>query len=583
MGEKSILTITDSIEFKGVNTFDDFYADPTEAQELCRKAFAKIFTTSFDPYSYKGLFYTSINRYFLADIKIFEHPLIAKNIVTACKEGSVQDVEFKIHRKNITLFNYYKNVLKKNGIESTVQYHDSLYYWENSLTSKGFLFALKTNVKIGITIFGQFLLLLINYFFPKKINFKKAVFWHSFANNREKIDFKFLDNLDKNRDITVIHPNPYILFSKGGWNKSIYFLGKYSINPFKYFFTSIKLLGFRKKFNSVLKDFDHLDLVYPEKWNTSSINQTFLFMLFNLLENGLVEKIAKEKHAKVVNVFRGGSAAGLIYSGICKKKYNNNNVNSLLVPHGTEFNILDHFSYFYLDYNILPSELIKRTWESELSAKFSQYLDYNKCELIGGGRIDYQLLNSNIVKRVQDVGKIKIGIVLTYNSETYQENYISDIKNSFELVYGKQNCEFIIKPRPNRVFTPGSYIDNNIIIFEDDIYSFLKSIDIIIGTVSSYGILTMVVSDGIYCNIPSLYYIPNPKFNNNNLGYSFHKSMESYTFNSKKKLINFLNNNVSTNALISSLNSINMETKKYLTFSTDAESFLEDFINKKLN
>lgn len=583
MSEKLLLKISDSIDFIGFDTFDDYYADPSEAQELCRKAFIKIFSAKFDPYSFKGLFYTTINRYFLADIKIFEHPLIAKNIVTACNQAGIKSVQFKIHNKNTELYNYYKNVLVKNGITASAEYHDASSYWQNSLTSEGALSALKTSAKSVVTILAQFVFLLVNYIFPKKYDFKKAVFWHSFANNREKIDYKFLDTLNEQPDVTVIHPNPYIFKSKDNWNKSIYFLGKYSINPFKYFFTAIKLSGFRSKFNTVLEDFDDLGLHYPEKWNTSTMNKTFLFMLFNLLENGLVEKIAKQREAKVCNVFRGGSAAGLIYSGMCKKKYVNDNVTGVLVPHGTEFNILDHFSYFYLDYNILPSEAIKNTWEEQLSARFSTLFEYNTCKLVAGGRIDYQLLNTNIIRRNPEPGKIVVGIVLTYNSETYQDTYIGDIKNAFEDTYGKGNCVFVIKPRPNRVFKPGNYMDSSVIVFDNDIYSFLNSIDVIAGTVSTYGILTMVVTDGIYCNIPGFYYIPNPKFNSNNLGYSYGAVMEDYTFNSNSGMRVFLNQYPDADALLNSLWDRNLQTKSYLTFNQDANVFLTDFLLKCLN
>lgn len=177
---------------------------------------------------------------------------------------------------------------------------------------------------------------------------------------------------------------------------------------------------------------------------------------------------------------------------------------------------------------------------------------------------------------------LHIGIVLTYNSETYEEKYICDIKNSFEKVFTKERCVFIIKPRPNRVFKPGIYMDDNVVIFEKDIYSFLNSIDVIIGTVSTYGILTMVVTDGIYCNIPGLYYIPNSKFSSVNLGYSYHESMNSYTFNSEISLDEYLNN-TTIHSFLTGIWERNKDTKEYLTFDHNSNTFLKDFIIKQLN
>jgi len=577
------LNVSDSNDFLDFHPLDEFYADPEFAQTLCRNIFTEVFKGDFKPFSFKGLFYTSINRYFLADIKILEHPLLVQNIVKYCKANDCEIVNFKIHKSNIELYNYYARVLTGHNIKPNVEFHDSAAYWVNSLTRESFSSVVKGAFKRLSTVLAQFTFLLVNSIFSgNKIKSDKIVFWHSFANNREKIDHKFIDKLEA-KGITTIHPNPYIYKSISNWNRSIYFLGKYSISPWKYLRAVLSFAGFRKSFNKVLEQFPDYLPHYPKKWNYSNMTKTFFFMLYNLLENGIVEAVAKNKAVKTVNVFRGGAAAGLIYSGICKTRYKNENVTGVLVPHGTEFNVIDHYSYFFLDYNILPSELITQNWENQLATKFHEYAKYDQCKLIAGGRIDYELLNASLGKRKATGNKIQVGIVLTYNSETYQNTYISDIKDAFEKRFGKGQCTFIIKPRPNRVFKPGNYMDENVIVSEGDIYSFLNTIDIIAGTVSTFGILTMVVTDGIYCDIPGFYYIPNPKFNKDNLGYSYHQSMESYTFNSKDSLENYLENYENKESLIANLWERNISTKKYLVFNESADEFLNQLILKSLN
>lgn len=577
------INISDSNDFKDCYPLDHFYADPGTAQKKTLEVFVKLFDAKLNYYSLKGLFYTTINRYFLADIKIFEHPLILGNIITHCKDNQVTEINFKIHPLNKEVYHFYSKVLNSNNITTSCSYHTLAGYWSNSLTTEPFKAILKDRFKRFFTVIGQFFTLLLNSLLPQKNLFpnKKVVFWHSFANNREKIDYRFIEDLEQS-GITAIHPNPYLLKSKSNWNKSIYRLGKYSINPFRFLGVMSEFIFFRKNFNKILEDFPDELPYFPKKWNSSTITKTFFFLNYNLLENGLVEQLAKDKELTVVNLFRGGAAAGLIYAGICKQKHQSSTTTNMLVTHGTEFNVIDHFSYFYLDYNVLPSKLITENWENQLNTLYPQYLKYNHCKQIAGGRIDYQLLNTNVTPHVAEPGKIYVGVVLTYNSETYQDSYISDIITAFESRYTKQRCEFIIKPRPNRVFKPGNYMADNVKINQGDIYSFLNAIDIITGTVSTYGILTMVVTDGIYCDIPGFYYVPNQKFNSQNLGYSYHRSMEPYTFN-KTSLNSFLAEFNTTTDLTAGLWKRNEATKDYLVFDKNANEFLNELIVKSLN
>jgi hypothetical protein len=255
---------------------------------------------------------------------------------------------------------------------------------------------------------------------------------------------------------------------------------------------------------------------------------------------------------------------------------------NILVPHGTEYNVLDHFSFFYLDYNLLPSNAIKDNWEYQLKIMYNDYIKYDRCTYLASGRIDYNLLDSKVHNKKYVEGKIVIGIVLTYNSETYQNTYIEDVIEVFEKKFGSSSCLFVIKPRPNRPFVPGGYMKENVGINVGDIYEFLNNIDIVIGTVSTYGILTMVVTDAIYRNIPGFYYIPNDKFSSENLGYSYHDSMSEFTFNDKKTLERYVSSNTKISEFIQNLWQKNLETQPYLTFDKNANIFLEEFILEKI-
>jgi hypothetical protein len=573
------LQITDSHSTEYLKSFDFFYPPPKIAQDLSQAIFKTIFTQKIEPFSFGGLFNTTLNRNFLSDIKIVEHPLILQNIIDHCRKYNYSVIHFTIHRSNIELYNYYQVGLIYAGIQSNLIYHDNKHYWKNSLTKESLRLRVFNGFKLWCVVLAQTFLLIINScLFWRRISGGNILFWHSFANNREKVDYTFLDELENQKGFKIIHPNPYKLISSTNWNKSMYFLNGYTIRPFKYIKAVLELFRFKSKFNSQLSQYSDLLSHIPTKWNSSSMTKAFLFTLYNLLETGLLENIAKCRNVKSLHVFRGGSAAGLIYSGIAKMEFNPSKMINILVPHGTEYNLLDHYSYFFLDYNVLPSELIVENWNKELNEKMLDYQSYNRCKLIAGGRIDYEPLNSFIPKSKSDL--IHIGIVLTYSTDLYQENYLDSIIRTFESFFGINKCVFVIKPRPNVAFDSTKLRKPNVIIFNNDIYSFLSTIDLVIGTVSSYGSLSMVVTDAIYCRVPALYYILNPRFNKNNLGYTYHQSMEEFTFNDELELEKYLKDNLDFPSLLTDLAKKNSQTFRYLKFDKNAFDFLKLFISK---
>lgn len=577
------IVITDSNQFTEYHLFDYFYPSPALCQDLNRDIFATIFDKDLSSYNLKCLFETTINRYFLTDIKIMEHPLLVKNIVAFCKSNNVTEVELLVHNNNNQLADFYKTALQDCGLQVQISYHIQPVYWKNSLTKSEKVFTKK--VKLTGTVTVQFFIILINYLFKRvKWKGKKLLLWNSFANNREKIDYKFLDKLSRDNDLIVVHPNPYLLKSKDNWNKSIYWLGQYSIRPAKFLAFAFSLISFKKKFNKILSPYSDFLGYIPENWNTDVLLKTIYFFEYNLLMGNLMEKISKDSQLKVSSVFRGGAAAGLIHAGVFKQKYKAHHINHILVPHGTEINPIDHFSYFFMDYNILPSKKIKENWETILKESYSDALSYSVCENVNGGRIDYAYLQEQVNEktRIKNSNKLRIGIVLTYNSESYQQYFVNSIVESFTASLPGTEIEFIVKPRPNLPYIPEEKLakNPNLQIDKQDIYSFLNNIDLVIGTVSVYGVLTMVVTDAILCNMPGIYYYPNKNIPQSDLGYSYHSSMKNYSFSSESDLRNFLQTYDSKKEILDGTMQLNNSTKEFLVFDGDPYTFLEDLIYK---
>lgn len=578
------LTVTDCAEVEEGIALDEFYPDPELCQQKSRQIFARLFTKDLNFYSPEGLFYTTINRYFLTEIKILEHPLLVENIRAYCHKHGVGDVHFILHASNKPLFDFYSRVLNQSNIRTAFNQHQNSSFWTNSLTAEPWREALTNRFKVAFTILAQFGMLLLNFLNPFKAGHyaSKVLLWHSFANNRQKVDYKFLDKLAEDPELTVVHPNPYTYRRKSAWDVPIYFMGRYSIDPFRYLKVAVHFFAFRPRFNQIIDGFQEFVPHNPRVWNTKTMTRTTYFLLYNLLSGGLIENFTRAKRHKVINVFRGGSAAGLIYSGMCKKRYANDQVTNILATHGTEFNPIDHFSYFYLDYNVLPSELIRRNWEKSLKRDYQPLLRYNQCQLVTGGRVDYKLLQEDVHRKPFQPNAFYVGIVLTYNSQAFQETYISSVIRSFEQTFPDTECHFVIKPRPNRPYVPNAFVRNkpNVHVCREDIFGFLNGIDLVVGTVSTYGVLTMVVTDAMLRDIPGIYYLMNERFDGPNLGYSYHESMAPYTFKSVDDLTAFVNTFRSPAEALQEIKRRNAHTKEYLEYERDPEVYLEELFSR---
>jgi hypothetical protein len=80
-----------------------------------------------------------------------------------------------------------------------------------------------------------------------------------------------------------------------------------------------------------------------------------------------------------------------------------------------------------------------------------------------------------------------------------------------------------------------------------------------------------------------MYFLNNAKFNPNNLGYSYHYSMGSFTHGGESNLKKFLENYDNPALFLADLQAKNSETKAFLTFKKNANVFLKEFIINQLN
>lgn len=565
-------------------TFDYFYPNPELAQEYCRKIYTTILGKRFSLSSIDDNYDTVINRFALVDIKFLEHPLIIQNIISYVKDHEIITVIFNVHHQNINLAIHYKQSIVKQGIAVDICCHQEKYYWKNTLSKSGFVTNFINVIKFFFVGLFQVLLLLLNKLSPFKYHIKdNTIIWHGFANNREKVDYKLLNKFQE-QGFNVLYPNPYIKQLDYSWNKSIYFLSAYSANPYTFLKLVINLLFFKRKFNQLNDRFKPIIDNIPTRWNSNALFKVKLYLVLNHLSGSFIRNVSRiENQHKIINVFRGGAAAGLVYSGVFKERYQNKNIYNYLVTHGTEFNVIDHFSYFYLDYNVLPSIPITNNWNFQLENRYTNIKQYNKCTYVAGGRIDYELLALEVNKhnKAANGNTRYIGIVLTYLTVNYQSKFIKEVIQSFSNKFKEEDIIFLIKPRPNVKFIYDSELyGENLSIHNGDIFSFLNKVDLVVGTVSIYGVLTMVVTDAIYCNIPAIYYLSNNKFNASNLGYSYHISMDDYTFSSIEQLNKFISSASSLNECFENIMEANKKTSEYLQFNTSPSSFLIESFNR---
>jgi hypothetical protein len=402
-------------------------------------------------------------------------------------------------------------------------------FWKNGLTLQSFESKLRWSVMSIFSFCYVVLMIILSKPFKTK---SLPVEWMSFANNRENIDYQVIEELNRRK----VYTKHLSLFPANRKVESLIFrYKKYSIKAWVEFFLGIHIrLGYHQKRVYGLIN-EECDLILPLNYSLS-IREKMLYIqqfLYSEYENNMDGLV----------LFRGGNAAGIWKECLMSKRM------TFLLPHGTEFSPIDHVIYRHIDLNLLPSQGIVENWLS-IDEKIR-----SKC-IRALGRPYYEVLKRNVSRKQEQA---IVGIVLTYSSDIRTKNFILDIVESFSF----QGLKFLVKERPNYSNDLSFLSDLDVVsVHEGDIYSFLSEATFVVAGISDYGVLGMTVTDAISVGIPGFYFTQsqNPK----ECGYSYHKSMEKYTYTEKIEMKLFIESFRDFQHLVTTVTSINADTKSLL-------------------
>lgn len=463
----------------------------------------------------------SLTRFGLQNNKI----VALEALVSELKQ--FDSIHFTLHKKNKYLGQY----ISKRLPHSRVEYSSRNYkYWKNGLSIDIHSSITASIMFFILTYLWLILSVVLGFFWPKK---KIDIEWMNFANNKSTVDLPLIDQLS-NQGTKVGVPAFLPTFRKNNF----YFFSSRRFN-----FSDLTIIMYELSFNSfkffekVLANVNsELSTNYPLEFPVSLRSQ------FLLLHQYLYSNYTNNVEA--ICLFRGGNASGIWHEALFSER------KTILMTHGTEFNIIDHDIYKYLDLNILPSEIIVRNWLEE-----DKGLDANR--LTGLGRPYYEALRNRV--KLRNLEKGPIGLVLTYSSDARTESFISDIN----FLAAKYNKSILIKPRPN--FTNDlSYVTDmqNAEVWDGDIYSFLGEVSLVVAGVSDYGVLGMTVTDAISLGIPSLYYTQG--VDPQECGYSYSSVMSGFIYEELKSLKLLSDSHSQYSTLLEAVRDANIPTREQL-------------------
>ena len=438
-----------------------------------------------------------------------------------------ENIHFSLHRKNKYLGQYISVHLPQSRVEYSKRNYN---YWKN-----GFSINIHSSFTASIMFFiltylWLMLSVVVGFFWPKK---KIDIEWMNFANNKKTVDLPLIDRLS-NKGIKVGVPAFFPTYRK---NKFYFFsTRRFNFSDLTIFIYELSFYSFRS-FKEVLASVNsELSTNYPLEFPIS-LRSRFL-LVHQYLYSNYTNKL------EAICLFRGGNASGIWHESLFTQR------KTILMTHGTEFNIIDHEIYKYLDLNILPSEVIVRNWLEE-----DKGLDPEK--LTGLGRPYYEALRNRVKQRSLKEGPI--GIVLTYSSDARTQSFISDIN----FLAKKFNKSILIKPRPN-FSNDLSYLEdiNNAEVWEGDIYSFLTEVSLVVAGVSDYGVLGMTVTDAISLGIPSLYYTQG--VDPEECGYSYSSVMSGFVYEELNQLMLLWDSHSQYSNLLEAVKDANLPAREQL-------------------
>ena len=516
----------------------------------------------------ESIYFSMLNRITTNSYDLTLYSGIVSNLTEYILKNRITELHIFFSKCNKALADFLEKEIKEKtkGIVIYIQLskRESI---EFSITKKNQIKSRIKNAVNALVLVSLVLISIIWGYFSRPFKQKKRSYdciWMSFANNKEMVDLKLFEKLDK-ENLSVIHLDTRGIACKVKNSKIVYFLNNFSLSIKALQLIIVRLFLFSEKEKIILKKISKkTGLSFPKTFNKKYESRFCLQYINTVILFYAVKKYLS--HNKKANlIFRGGNADAIVICSLLK------NTNVILLPHGTEFYPIDHNTINYITYNLLPSKKIVKNWYSD------DYQDSN-VKLLPIGRPYYQSLRNVVsINKGKLRNKVKtIGIVLTYGSSQDAISYIDQIVESANSSIEEFN--FLIKQRPNlsHDLSESKYIDE-FEVFDGDIYSFLNEIDIVVVGISPFGIVGMVGTDAIYCDIPTIFYFGDRSFSISDLGYSWSSELDKTAYLTQSCLTELFQNKT-TNEIIKLLLSNQKEVKLLLGDSSKSTKKLLQLI-----
>lgn len=488
-------------------------------------------------------------------------------------ENEIKKVSLNFNKSNSELSCFlFKNLNHIDDIDVVVninEEHSTKYSISKGSSVEDFfkiINQVSSYLVIFILTFNSCLFSLIVKFLGLEKKDKVDYFWMSFANNREKIDYNII-RLLKDKGLKVLAPTAKFNKERLDECERVYFNRRFDFSfslvklVFKIFFIS------RTREKEFLKKVSEISgCIFPLNYN---IGMRFNFKLYSyntIVLLYLIKNLSESEQVKLI--YRGGNADSIILTSLLE------NVKTYLLPHGTEFYPLDHSTINFISVNILASEGIVSKWRSD-------GYQLSSTTLLPFGRPEYKFLVENVNRKdyVPDE-KLTIGIVLTYGTTEDTIKFVDDIVEAISSA--EFDFNILIKQRPNLIhdLSTSKYY-SKLTTHDGDIFSFLSLIHVVTVGVSSFGVVGMVGTDAIYCDIPTIFYFGDKGFNNEDLGYSWTEELDKTSYNTLEEL-KTLFKGINANNLLKLLVENQRDAKYLIGDSTKCIDMIVDYWIKEV-
>lgn len=392
------------------------------------------------------------------------------------------------------------------------------------------------------------------------------IFWMSFANNRERVDFPFLSKLHSS-GLNVAHLNSSKFKRPTRFSVNAYF--DYRLAPT--ILSATRIVITFMLFHRCLKDVliriqEETALKFPLNYRSSHTAKLWVHALNSCLLAEAIKIQAADRN--IVAMYRGGNADGIVLIS----EFTNAKVT--LLPHGTEFDCIDHNTINWITANFLPSEKVVTKWR--VNERQAAHVD-----LVATGRLEYQELRNAFVPASRKE-LLTVGVVLTYGSSQSARNFVSSILNIFsKTTLGE--VQVLVKQRPNLTHDLQELSQDPMLKqFDGGINDFLNEASLVVVGLSPFGVVGMVGYDAISLGIPTLYYFPDTRFSLDQLGYSWPDEANPIAFQTESGLTDFLCGFDKSESLLEHLRVAQQPVRDLLGSSNEVDKKIINYAHKLL-